>query len=926
MAKSKLPITARTEQPAPDAAAEIQVSEIHSESSLDLYRKKRTGGATPEPMASTASVASGRGARTFVVHEHHATRVHYDLRLEIDGVLISWAIPHGPSMKSDDKRLAVKVEAHPLEYANFEAVIPVGNYGAGPMICWDRGRFAPIGDPAQGILDGEVKFELYGYKLRGAFTLVHTGKKRNNAPSRAGAPGANDWLLIKKRDAASEAFSALGQPLSPRSVLSGLTIAELLRSANIAATVEALVAASAEGPAPSVAAVVAAPMPLATVAPMLCQTAEHAFTDPAWIFELKYDGYRALAAAGSGHAALRYRSGQIATERFPEIASALRALPYRELILDGELVFFDGDGHPDFRRLAARAQLAKASEIMRAAVATPVTYVVFDCLAVAGYDLRSRPLLERKAILQRVIPVLGPLKYADHIVGAGQAMLTAVVARGLEGVVAKRAASLYRGARSADWLKLKQDPEADFVICGFTPPKGARAGLGALHLCIWHDAQWLWAGKVGTGFTDQELVDLRASLDGQPPWTPTFAKPEDSADARWLVPTLVCRVRYREWPLGHALRFPVFERLRPDRLAAECTMPARHTGELSAGAMAALTTDNSLTTLATLAHVNPTDDGNDSPVDTPAYELDAQVRELRLSNPKKNYWPKTDEHAAITKGQLIEYYRDIAPWILPYLHNRPAVLTRFPDGIDGKWFYQKDMPDWTPPWLRTINLWSEGSEREIHYLLVDDADGLAYLANLGSIPIHTWASTTDELEKPTWTVIDLDPKGAPREHVVPLALAIHELCDSIGMPNYVKTSGQTGLHVMLPLANQVTFEHARSIAFLLSSVIEKRFPTMATTLKNPKARGGKVFLDWGQNAHGQLIVSAFSVRPMPAAPVSMPLQWHEVVPGLVATQFTIANALARMEALGSDPCLPVLTERPHLPPIIARLDQLLRDG
>jgi bifunctional non-homologous end joining protein LigD len=897
VAKTKLPKQSKN-QPASKSlsssettSAAEQSLEMLAEASLQAYRDKRTGGATPEPMASAQPAVSSRGARVFVVHQHHATRVHWDLRLEIDGVLLSWAVPKEPSMNPDDKRLAVKVEAHPLEYANFEAVIPEGNYGAGPMICWDRGRFAPLVDPAQGIFDGEIKFELFGYKLRGAFTLVHTGKKRNDAPSRAGAPGVNDWLLIKKRDAASDAFAASEQPLSSRSVLSGLTIPQLETSAAIATSVEDAVAKVVEQSA----------LTLAQVVPMLCQTAEAPFTDPAWIFELKYDGYRAMASAGRGQSVLRYRSGQFATERFPEVASALRALPYRDLVLDGELVAFDADGKPDFQRLASRSQLSRASEIMRAAVASPVTYVAFDIVGIAGRDLRKLPLLDRKALLQQIMPTLGPLKFADHIVGAGEAMLAAVASRGLEGVVAKRSSSIYRGIRCSDWQKFKIDPEADFAICGFTPPKASRAGLGALHLCIWNDERWLWAGKVGTGFDDKQLVELRAALEQEPAWRPTFPRPEGSSDAIWIEPRLVCQVRYREWPVDHALRFPVFERLRPDKVATECSMPIRHTGELSG---------------------KP--DEADSPSTIPQYQVDAQVRELRMSNPKKIYWPKTDTHEAIVKGQLVDYYRSIAPWILPYLHNRPTVLTRFPDGIDGKWFYQKDMPDWTPPWLRTINLWSEGSEREIHYLLVDDADGLAYLANLGSIPIHSWASTTDDLEKPTWTIIDLDPKGAPREHVVPLALAIHELCDSIGMPNYVKTSGQTGLHVMLPLARQVTYEHARSIAFLLSSVIERRFPAMATTLKNPRARAGKVFLDWGQNAHGQLIVSTYSARPVPAAPVSMPLYWHEVVPGLDATSFHIGNALQRMQRLGEDPCLAVLSERPDLPPIIAKLDTLLR--
>jgi bifunctional non-homologous end joining protein LigD len=849
---------------------------------LDAYRDKRSGTRTPEPMASTP--APGRGPRMFVIHQHDATRMHWDLRLEIDGVLCSWAVPKPPSLDPDDKRLAVKVENHPLDYVHFEAVIPDGNYGAGPMIAWDRGLFRPLVDPAQGLVDGEIKFELYGYKLRGAFTLVHTGKGRRGRQS---GRGSNDWLLIKKRDAAAEAFLAAGQPLSAASVLSGLTVDELAAGAP---RHRAWLAELAELGAPRRA------VPLAGLELMLCQTAEAAFSSPDWVFELKYDGFRLVSAGGAGLAQLRYRSGQDPTARYPELTSALRALPVPGLVLDGEIVMLDDQGRPDFHQLAARAQVHRAPEIERAALAAPVTYMVFDLLAAAGYDLRGLPLLVRKRLLERVIPAVGPLKYAEHIPAQGEALLAQVVARGLEGVVAKRAASPYRPTRSRDWQKMKRDPEGDFAVCGVTPPKQSRAGFGALHLCVRDDDRWVWAGKVGSGFDDALLVALKAELDQQPTWKPTFPRPEGSADARWIEPGLVVQVRYREWAEGSSLRFPVFVRLRRDKTAAECTMPARHTGEADAAAPA------------------------DEPAPAEVVPGEAPARELRLTNLGKVFW----KAEGITKGDLIDYYRAIAPHILPYLADRPTVLTRYPDGIDGEMFYQKDMPPWVPPWLRTTTLWSEHSQREIHYVLIDDADGLAYIANLGSIPIHAWASRVASLAKPDWAIVDLDPKNAPRAHVVPLARAIHALCDAAGLPNYVKTSGQTGLHVLIPLGGQCTFEQARTLAYLIGLLIERQHPDMATTARNPAARHGRVYLDWGQNAHGQLLVAPFSVRPVGGAPVSMPLTWDEVVPELDAKQFHLRNALDRVTTWPGDPCLPVLTERPDLAAALTRLDELAR--
>lgn len=821
----------------------------------------------------------------FVVHQHDATRMHWDLRLEIDGVLCSWAVPKEPSMDPEDKRLAVKVENHPLEYVHFEAVIPPGNYGAGPMIAWDRGLFRPLIDPAQGLLDGEIKFELYGYKLRGAFTLVHTGRGKRGRQS---GRGSDHWLLIKKRDEPAEAFLATGRPLSEASVLSGLTIDEL--AAGGPALQEVLAEIAKLG------------VPRRAIAPgsfepMLCERADKPFSSKDWVFELKYDGFRMVAFGGAGAATLRYRSSLDPTHRYPELTSAVRALPIPGLVLDGEIVMFDAEGKPDFQRLAVRGQIHKTSEVQRAAMATPVTYVVFDLLGAGGYDLRGLPLIVRKDLLRRIVPSLGPLRYGDHIAEQGEALLAQVVARGLEGVVAKRIDSPYRSARSKDWQKLKRDPEADFAICGYTAPKNTRTGFGAVHLCVWDDNRWVWAGKAGSGFDEKQLRSLRKILDEKPTWKPTFPRPEGSSDARWIEPELVVQVRYREWAPDSSLRFPVFERLRPDKTARECTMPLRNTGERERDAEAD-------------AH---------EPVDV-ELEIDAPVRELRLTRLHKVFWKEDN----ITKGDLIEYYRAVAPHILPYLADRPTVLTRYPDGIDGEMFYQKDMPHWVPPWLRTTALWSEHSQREVHYVLIDDADGLAFVANLGSIPIHAWASRIANLEKPDWTIVDLDPKNAPREHVVPLALAIHELCEAAGLPNYVKTSGQTGLHVLIPLGGQCTFDQARQLAYLIGLLIERQHPDMASTNRNPAGRGGRVYLDWGQNAHGQLLVAPYSVRPIGGAPVSMPVTWDEVTPELDARQFTMRNALDRIAAWPGDPCRPVLSERPDLAAALGKLESLAK--
>jgi bifunctional non-homologous end joining protein LigD len=848
---------------------------------LERYRDKRRASATPEPFGSGREGSASRpaGAGIFVVHQHDATRLHWDLRLEIDGVLVSWAVPHGPSMNPDEKRLAVKVENNPLEYASFEGVIPEGNYGAGSVIIWDRGLWTPLIDPVEALKGGEIKMELRGYKLRGAFTLVLTQRPRER--------GASDqWLLIKKRDA-----HATDAPLPAESILSGLTVHELREAPKRGEAIARDVAAA--GAQRRV-------LDRAKLKPMLCQTAEEPFSHPDWLYELKYDGYRLLTWLDGGRAALRYRSGLDATDRFPDIAAAVQALPFSSLVLDGEVVVFDDAGRPTFNLLQQRTQLLRSSDIRRAAVALPATYVVFDLLGFAGWDLRHLPLRVRKELLRRVLPRTGPLRYADHVEGLGLEMYRGVADLGLEGVIAKRADTAYKGARSEHWLKFRVDRVGDFAVVGYSPPKNSRIAFGALHLGVCEGDRWTYAGKVGSGFTDRELVELMATMAAIPTWKPHFPKPEGEAGSTWIEPRLVVTVKYNEWPAGSVIRFPVFLHLRHDKRPDECTLAQ----------LGVVRGPNAVS-----GHADAPEEGDE----TAAVVVDPAPRELKLSNQKKVFWPDD----GYTKGDLIEYYRAVAPWLLPHLEDRPVVLTRFPDGIGGKSFFQKDAPDWVPPWIRTERMWSEHAEREIHYFICEHADSLAYVANMASIPLHVWCSRVASIQRPDWCVIDLDPKGAPFKDVVACAWAVRALCESIRLPTYVKTTGSTGLHILIPLGGQCTYDQSRTMAYLLSLIVERALPAISTTNRNVDERGGRVYLDWGQNGHGRLIVGPYSVRPLPKAPVSMPIRWDEVVPDLDLTTFNIRTAIPRLEAMGpgGDPLLPVLREKPDLVAALALLTE-----
>jgi bifunctional non-homologous end joining protein LigD len=834
---------------------------------LGAYRAKRSLDRTPEPGARPPAPAPPpKAGGLFIVHVHAATRLHWDLRLEMEGVLKSWAVPKGPSANRADKRLAVNVEDHPIEYGDFEGIIPEGNYGAGAVIVWDRGVWVPLEDPFEGLKKGKLLFELKGYKLRGKWTLVKLKK------------GVKEWLLIKERDQ----YAVTEGAFPDESVLSGMTVEELRaakdRAAPLRKELEKLGAPKR--------AVRALDTEL-----MLAETREQPFSKAGWLFELKLDGYRVRAAREDGEAKLISRKGHDMTAAFPEIARAVAALPYEGLILDGELVVLDDAGRPSFNRLQNRARLSRLPEIKRAAVETPATFYVFDLLAFEGYDVRPLPLVKRKAVLAKLLPRAGALRYSDHFETKGEALYEHVVQLGLEGIVAKKADSPYRGGRSANWLKIRADRTDDFVVVGYSRPKGSRGGFGALHLGAYEDGKLVYAGRVGSGFTAQQLEEVSAELEGAVRDTPPCEGPpallKDKENV-WVEPKLVAEVRYKEVTPDHLLRQPVFLRFRDDKEPKECVIDKRGMWGVGSG--------------DTEEAVVPNDPQPTS-------------HEVVFSNLDKVFWP--DEK--YSKGDLIEYYRAISPWLLPYLKDRPVVLTRYPDGITGKSFFQKDAPGFIPEWLRTERMWSEDTQRDIDYFVCDNLESLLYLANMGTIPLHVWGSRASSIERPDWCILDLDPKDAPFTHVVTVAKAVKKLCDAIDLPAFIKTSGSTGLHVMLPLARLVTYEQARQLGGLLARVIANELPDIATVTRQVGKRGGRVYLDYVQNGQGRLLVAPFSVRPLPGAPVSMPLEWREVTPKLDIRKFTIKNAPARMNKLKEDPLLPVLEVKPDLVSALERL-------
>jgi bifunctional non-homologous end joining protein LigD len=850
--------------------------------SLVQYREKRHFKRTPEPAGRRAR---GRGPLRFVVQKHHASRLHYDFRLELGGTLKSWAVPKGPSLDPADRRLAMMVEDHPLEYRSFEGTIPEGNYGAGTVIVWDHGTYHAAGTEdrkasekllAAGLAKGRLDFVLAGEKLNGAFSLVRL---------RRGEPNA--WLLLKRTDSFAVPADVTDHD---RSVVSGRTLADLAESPHAGRTSRRRAGRAGKG--------------RRLVRPMLATLVDAPFDRPGWLFEVKWDGYRAIAEVARGGGVRLYsRNHNSFDESFAPVARALAGLG-RDAVLDGEVVAVDAAGRSGFQLLQNYQKTGKGD----------LLYVVFDLLSLDGADLRDRPLVERKKVLRNLLPASPRIRYGDHIEESGTAFFRAAVEQGLEGIIGKDGASRYvEGARSPAWVKVKTRQRQEAVIGGFTAPRGRRVGLGALVLGVYEGDELVYIGHTGGGLDTRGLTDLTSRLTALETKTCPFrTRPRTNAPVRWVEPTLVCEVAFQEWTHDGRMRQPIFVGLREDKPPSQVRRELPAADPAPGPARAAAGPARNINRSAAQRKPRRRTRGGERPsplADGPP-----------LTNLGKVYWPAE----GYTKGDLIAYYREVAPVILPYLRDRPMSLHRHPDGIGGGGFFQKDVGRRPPPdWVRTVTVANEARGGTIRYVVCDDEATLLYLANLGCIELNPWNARAGDPERPDWLVIDLDPEGIPFARVVEAALVVRKVLDRAGAESVVKTSGKRGLHLCVPLGARYDHDQARQFAELVAAVVNRLLPRSTSLERSPAKRQRRVYLDYLQNRRGQTLAAPYSVRPAPRATVSTPLRWGEVRRGLDPSGFTIRTTARRLDTVG-DLWTPVLGPGPDLLACLSRLEKSIR--
>ena len=848
---------------------------------LKRYRSKRDPAQTVEPFSAERK-GSARATRAgrFVVHLHQARREHYDLRIECSGTLQSFAVPRGPSLKALDKRLAVHTENHPLEYLDFEAVIPPGNYGAGSMIVWDTGRIRYLETSAEaGLERGDLKFELSGFKLRGTFALIRTSG-RGGKKLEVGEGHQTEWLLIKKQDAFASDEDVIQK--DPRGVLSGLTGEENFDKPALAAELTKLVASAPRNA-----------LPAQGLTPMLCALEGATLTDSERLYELKLDGVRIVADKRGSQVALRYRNGRSATASYAEIARALSLLPIDDALLDGEIVTFDAEGKPSFERLAPRIHAQRPLDIEHARANVPVVYLVFDLLAMAGHDLTGLPLVERKRILSQLVRGRGLVRVLDHIDDDGSALYDLCKRERLEGVVAKKKQAPYRVGprRTTDWVKIKCERDDDFVVLGYVGGIGARKSLGALCLGVYVQGQLQYRGRVGSGLSDATIRLLLKELPEleQVTYPGHGDVPEDpgTEKARWVRPELVVQVRYHGFTEEGRLRAPVFLGLRPDVAPKACQASPP----------------------APVREPEPTTG------------VTFGTGRVLVTNPDKVFWPDS----GYTKADLVSYYASIASRMLPFLRGRPLVLVRHPDGITGKSFYQWNVPEGTPSWMRRLDIsdTDEVDRTPKNVFLVDDDDGLVYLANLGCIPLHVLACRETSLGTCDFLTVDFDLGERPFADAVRLGLTLREVLDDAGLPGFPKTSGQRGLHVLVPLGDGIPFEAAKLLVELLGRIVTARHPQIATMERKIEKRGDRVYVDTGQTGTSRTIVAPYSVRAHPGATVSTPLAWEELHAGLDPSRFTIVTVPTRANEI-DDPWLGFGEAKPNVGSALAALERWVK--
>ena len=817
---------------------------------LEDYKQKRDFSKTSEPKSSLKANKPGKKDKEsliFVIQRHDARRLHYDFRLEVEGVLKSWAVPKGPSLNPRDKRLAIMVEDHPFDYRTFEGTIPKGNYGAGEVIIWDEGTYEPLEQIVgmsneeillQGLRKGSLKIVMNGEKLKGEFAMV----KMNTAKEE------NAWLLIKHKDEYSVKHDYDAEDhITPRKqkVTEFQTTASKKQKFQKQKKLNDF------------------------IKPMLASKGKEPFNDDKWIFEIKWDGYRAIADLREKNDLQLYsRNGISFLGRFLDIQTDLHKQKH-EMIIDGEIVAYNDKGEPSFQLIQHFAE----------SPSTHTVYHVFDLIYLNGHSTRDLTLLERKELLKEALVETDHVKYCDHIKNDGVDFYQAILKSNIEGIMAKKKTSIYiDGKRSEDWLKIKNNQTDEAVIVGYTEPKGSRKYFGSLILGRYNKGELQYSGHVGTGFSDEAIRHIYKIM--QPLVVnemPFSRKPDTNMPPTWLEPKLVATIKYTQITKEGRFRHPVFIGIRED--------------------------------------VSVEDLKSEDSEDNTTIKIDKPL-DLNFTNVDKLYWTKEK----ITKGELIEYYLTVSEYILPHLKNRAQSLHRFPNGINEKSFYHKDAGKDAPSWVETLSIFSDSSNRDVEYIICNNVETLGYMINLGCIELNPWSNRIEKPDKPDYLIIDLDPsKENSFKQVVETAKVTKEILDLAEIKGYCKTSGSSGLHIFIPMGALYDYEQVRNFAHLLMNMVQIRLPDITTLERSLSKRGPKIYLDYLQNRAGQTVASVYSVRPKPGATVSMPIEWDELTNDLSIGDFTIKNALKRIEEKG-DIFYPVLEKSIDLELTLAKLN------
>lgn len=860
---------------------------------LQKYKAKRDFTKTSEPRSGKP----GDGNRLkFVVQKHDASHLHYDFRLEMEGVLKSWAIPKGPSANPKTKRLAMMVEDHPFDYKDFEGIIPKGEYGGGTVIVWDEGTYEPIEKNAgkkvqekhllKQLKEGALKINLHGKKMKGEYALVKTQ-----------GMGENGWLLIKHKDqyATEDDITMDGE-----SVLSGKTLEQMEKSGSRVwknGHEEVL----KSSPEDLLSSVPATKIPIG-MKPMLATLVDKPFDDPEWRYEVKWDGYRALGfSTAEGDVQLLSRNNKQFNERFYPIYNVLQQWKI-DIAVDGEVLVINEKGISDFGKL----------QNWRSEADGELVYYVFDILWYQGKDLRKLPLKDRQQILEEVLPQGDDrIRLSKVFEADGTEFYGAARKMGLEGIIAKKSDSLYiAGSRSKEWLKIKVNKRQEVVIGGYTRNEGTSKRFSSLLLGVYNHGKLQYVGKVGTGFSQKLQTEIAKQFEPLARKTSPFETIPDvnkpsrfrpnppAAKAFWLEPELVCEVAYSEVTSDGVFRHPSFEGMRVDKAPKDVVLEAAvetnavvEVEQANEEKMKPAAKDRHLTALkppvvnVRKTLLNPKDE--------------TQVRkvnghELKFTHLSKLYWPEDK----VSKRDMFNYYHQVARYILPYLEDRPMSLNRFPGGIQSKGFYQKDVKGKAPEWARTFP-YKTSDDEDREYLLGNDEETLLWMASLGCIEMNPWFSRTVAPDRPDYCVLDLDPgKKTSFDQVIETAHIIKNILDEIEVPGYAKTSGSTGIHIYIPLGARYDYDQSQLFAKLIVSLVHQQTPEFTSLERMVSKRKGKMYLDFLQNRPGATIACPYSLRPKPGAPVSMPLDWEELKSGLKITDFNIFNALDRLQDKG----------------------------